>query len=333
MRTLVLQEPGAFRFEDRPEPVPAEGEALLQVERVGICGTDLHAFDGIQPFFSYPRVLGHEICATVLRPAGELREGERVTVEPLLSCGECYACRHGKYNCCSRLRVLGVHTDGAMRPRLAVPAALLHPAGDLPAEQVALCEMLSIGLQANRRGAVGPGQAVVVVGAGPIGLGAAQVARAYGARVAIIDALPSRLQLAAALGCERTVNVREEEAVPAVLDWTGGDLADVVICCVGDARVIAGSLDYAAPGGRFVLVGLTDAQAPIVPSLIIRKELDVLGSRNSRGAFPEVLRLVRGGHVDLGAMISGVVPFAAAPEAFRPEHRAQAVKTVVDLSA
>lgn len=333
MRTLVLHEPGVFRWEDRPEPEPAPGEALLQVERVGICGTDLHAFDGIQPFFSYPRVLGHEICATVLRPAGALREGERVTIEPLLACGSCYACRHGKHNCCTRLRVLGVHTDGGMRPRLALPAHLLYSAGDLPPEQVAICEMLSIGVHANRRGSVTAGLAVVVVGAGPIGLGAAQVARAYGARVAIVDAVQARCDLAGALGCERTVNVRETDAVQAVSDWTGGDLADVVVCCVGDAGVIAASLDYVAPGGRFVLVGLTDRPAPIVPSLLIRKEIDLLASRNSRGVFTEVLRLVREGHVDLASMITSVVPFEAAAEAFAPERRATEVKTVVDLSA
>ncbi len=333
MRTLVLQQPGTFRWDDRPEPAPAPGEVLLQVERVGICGTDLHAFDGIQPFFSYPRVLGHELCATVLRPTGALREGDRVTVEPLLACGACYACRHGKYNCCARLQVLGVHTDGGMRRRMVLPAQLLHPAGNLPPEQVAICEMLSIGVHANRRGSVGAGMAVVVVGAGPIGLGAAQVAHAYGARVAIVDAVASRLELAARLGCERTLHVRETDVTAAVGDWTGGDLADVVICCVGDAGVIVGAVDYVAPGGRMVLVGLTDRPAPFIPSALVRKEVDLLASRNSRGVFPEVLRLVRERLVDLGSMITSVVPFADAAGAFAADRRLSQVKTVVDLSA
>ena len=174
MQTIVLETPGSFTQVDRPDaPGPGPGEALVSVRRIGICGTDLHAFRGRQPFFQYPRVLGHELGVEVLA-VGEGVEaicpGDRCAIEPYLNCGKCIACRHGKTNCCASLQVLGVHTDGGMCERLIVPASKLHKSLTLTLDQLALVETLGIGAHAVDRAALMAGEVVLVIGAGPIGL-------------------------------------------------------------------------------------------------------------------------------------------------------------------
>ena len=189
MKTVVLDKPFSFRLtETEPPGEPGQGEALVRVQRVGICGTDLHAYQGNQPFFDYPRILGHELAVEIvaLGPSAEthgLAVGDRCAVEPYLNCGTCIACRRGRTNCCERLSVLGVHQDGGMREQVIVPIAKLHKANGVPPEQLALVEMLCIGAHAARRAAIEPGEPALVIGAGPIGLGTMQFARALGAEV------------------------------------------------------------------------------------------------------------------------------------------------------
>src|SRR5262249_16079696 len=190
MRQIVLDEPGRFSARAVTEPAVPPGHALVAVKRVGVCGTDLHAFAGRQPFFSYPRVLGHELGVEVLQvPPGErhLRPGDTCAVEPYLSCGACRACACGKTICCARLQVLGVLADGGMRGRLAVPAQLLPPSARLSLEQLALVETLGIGAHAVARSGLAAGEEALVVGAGPIGLAVVQFALAAGARVRVAD--------------------------------------------------------------------------------------------------------------------------------------------------
>ena len=194
MRTVILDQPGSFRLAETPEPArPGPGEALIEVKRVGVCGTDLHAFAGRQPFFTYPRILGHELGAVVVETGPDVaspRAGDRVAVEPYLACGHCIACRAGRYNCCATLRVLGVHVDGGMRERLVVPARLLHRSDRLSLEQLALVETLGIGAHAVERSALQPSEWAVVVGVGPIGIGVLQMTLARQARVIAVDLSP-----------------------------------------------------------------------------------------------------------------------------------------------
>src|SRR5690242_8369272 len=179
MLHIVLEAPGRFAAADRPEPPATPGTALVRVHRIGICGTDWHAFAGRQPFFNYPRVLGHELGVEVLAVAAQSRTppggseqliepGDRCAVEPYLSCGSCRACRSGRYNCCEHLQVLGVHTDGGMLDVLSVPTRLLHKSDRLACDQLALVETLGIGAHAVRRSELRAGEDVLVVGAGPI---------------------------------------------------------------------------------------------------------------------------------------------------------------------
>lgn len=184
MRALLLREPLVMDATDRPEPRPTEGNALVRVRSIGICGSDLHAYRGHHPFVTYPRVLGHELGCEILDIAPntkELRAGDRVCVEPILNCGTCYPCRQGRYNCCTTIRVFGIHTDGGMTERISVPIDRLHKAPlELSFDELALCETLSIGVQAVKRGQVSAGETALIVGAGPIGLGTLVAARARG---------------------------------------------------------------------------------------------------------------------------------------------------------
>src|SRR5947199_4307593 len=179
MQTIVLEKPGSLTLADTAAPTDVPpGHAMVRVRRVGICGTDLHAYRGRQPFFSYPRILGHELGVEVIALGdGDtfgLKKGDRCTVEPYLNCGKCIACRRGKTNCCASLEVLGVHTDGGMRERIRVPVSKLHPSETLTLDQLALIETLGIGAHAVDRAKVEAGEFVLVIGAGPIGLAVMQ---------------------------------------------------------------------------------------------------------------------------------------------------------------
>ncbi|HEV2417454.1 MAG TPA: alcohol dehydrogenase catalytic domain-containing protein, partial [Terriglobia bacterium] len=197
MNAVILEKPGLFRI-DSLDPVgpPGPNEAVVRVRRVGICGTDLHAFHGQQPFFTYPRILGHELGVEILEIAANdfgLKAGDRCAVEPALYCGRCIACKRGKTNCCANLKVLGVHVDGGMREQLIVPAANLHKSETLSFDQLALTEMLGIGMHAVERASFSPDDTLLVLGAGPIGLSVIEFARLRGLAAAVMDINEKRL--------------------------------------------------------------------------------------------------------------------------------------------
>ncbi|HMO60217.1 MAG TPA: alcohol dehydrogenase catalytic domain-containing protein, partial [Roseiflexaceae bacterium] len=260
MKTIVLEEPGRFALHDTVAPqAPSAGEALVRVHRVGICGTDLHAFAGRQPFFSYPRILGHELGVEILAldPASPtaLVVGDRCCIQPYLHCGRCTACRRGATNCCVRLQTLGVHTDGGMRELITIPIHLLHRSASLSYEQLAMVEMLCIGAHAVRRAAIAAGERALVIGVGPIGLGAAVFARAAGAHVLVMDVSEQRLAFAAAQGFAEQIDGRED--VPAQLQaLCGDDPPTVVFDATGHAQSMMRAFSYPANAGRLVFVGL-----------------------------------------------------------------------------
>src|SRR5579871_4839441 len=239
MQTIVLEEPFRLKLmETQPPDEPEPGNALVRVRRVGICGTDLHAYRGKQPFFNYPRILGHELGVEVVA-FGEgvtgLRIGDRCAVEPYLNCGVCIAGRRGKTNCCSRLQVLGVHTDGGMRELIQVPAHKLHRSDTLSLEQLALVETLGIGAHAVNRAGIEPGEFVLVIGAGPIGLAVMQFATAAGAKVIALDINANRLGFChAQLGVPWTLSA-EGDPLEAILERTNGDLPTAVFDATGNA--------------------------------------------------------------------------------------------------
>jgi 2-desacetyl-2-hydroxyethyl bacteriochlorophyllide A dehydrogenase len=321
MKTITLEEPGRFTLTSTPEPpATAPGEALVRVHRVGICGTDLHAYRGRQPFFTYPRILGHELGVEIVAVgpnAGSLRAGDRCAVEPYLNCGHCIACRRGKTNCCASLRVLGVHTDGGMRELITVPVDKLHRSERLSWGQLALVETLGIGAHAVERATLEAGEFALVVGAGPIGMSVTQFAQLAGARVIVADVNEARLEFCRRqLGVEQTV-VAGEAALAELATLTEGDLPTAVFDATGSPASMMQSFRCVASGGRLVLVGLCQADISFSDPEFHRRELTLLATRNStQREFRQIIGLMEQGRIDTRPWITHQVAWDALPKAF-----------------
>jgi threonine dehydrogenase-like Zn-dependent dehydrogenase len=318
MKQVTLQEPGRFAAGEAPVPTRGADEALVRIRRIGVCGTDLHAFRGRQPFFSYPRVLGHELAGEIVDVGSNdrgLAAGDRVAVEPYVSCGACRPCQSGRYNCCAGLQVLGVHRDGGMQEWLAVPLHLLHRSDRLSLEQLALIETLGIGYHAVQRSGITPGEWAVVVGAGPIGLATMQFAVLAGAHIIALDLDPARRQFCRKVGVEYTADPGVDTAA-VVEGWTGPGLAHCVFDATGSLNAMSASLQLAGPGGRVVMVGLAQGTFTVDDPLFHRRELTLFASRNSAGAFPELIRLMEAGQVDTAPWITHRLDLSNLPEEF-----------------
>lgn len=309
MRTIVLDQPGTFRRIERDPPAgPAVGEALVRVLRVGICGTDRHAYLGRQPFFSYPRVLGHELGVEIIEVGeGEhgLRPGDRCAVEPYLHCGLCQPCRRGKTNCCENLRVLGVHIDGGMQELLRVPVDKLHRSGNLSPEQLALVETLGIGAHACSRAAAGQGDRALVVGAGPIGLSVIQFASLAGCEVLALERDPRRRVF-----CERHFPVMHclgggEDAAAEVRETLDGELPELVFDATGSRESMRRSFGLVSGGGKLVLVGLVSGDISFDDPEFHRREVSLLASRNALGAdLRSIIHAMEAGRIDVRPWIT-----------------------------
>jgi 2-desacetyl-2-hydroxyethyl bacteriochlorophyllide A dehydrogenase len=321
MKAIVLEQPGRFQITEAPEP-PAlkSGEARVRVRRVGICGTDLHAYRGQQPFFSYPRILGHELGVELIEIGPDVRGlavGDHCAVEPYLDCGSCLACRRGKPNCCMKLRVLGVHTDGGLRESIVVPAEKLHRSTVLSLDQLALVETLGIGAHAVERAGLERGECVLVIGAGPIGLSVIPFARQAGARVIVMDLNESRLDF-----CRRHLDVEhvlsaEVDPIERVQSLLDGDLPTAVFDATGSATSMCKAFDFVAHGGRIVFVGLVQADITFHDPSFHRRELTLLATRNSTAAtFRRIIQLVEEGRIDTTPWISHRAPFGEMIEQF-----------------
>ena len=293
MKYIVCEEPGNFQLKEKAAPQRKSGEALLKVKKVGICGTDLHAYSGNQAFFTYPRILGHELATEVLEiddnPKG-IKVGDKVVVMPYVSCGHCIACRNGKTNCCTQIQVLGVHTDGGMQEQITVPVDILLPANHLSDDQMAIVEPLAIGAHAIRRAQLQAGETIVVIGCGPIGIGIMKLAQLEGAKVIALDMNRERLQYAKdRIGVDHIVNANEDP-IKQILEITNGDLATVVFDAFGHKGALEQGPSYMAHGGRFVLVGLSKGELTYTHPVIHAKETTLLCSRNA--TVPDFERVI-----------------------------------------
>lgn len=308
MNTLVCTEPGSFEYKLGDKPELLKDTAIIKIKRIGICGTDLHAFKGTQPYFSYPRILGHELSGELVAvdnaPGFEI--GEAVTFIPYFNCGTCIACRSGKPNCCSSIQVCGVHVDGGMVEYLRVPSYTLVHGEGLSFDELALIEPLAIGAHGIRRAAVRPGEYVVVIGAGPIGLGTMEFARVAGGKVIAIDVSAGRLQFCRDnLKVPYTVNPSAEDAVEAVRKITGGDMATVVVDATGNLNAINGGINYLAHGGRFVLIGLQKEAFCFSHPEFHKRESTLMSSRNAtREDFELVMDSMKKGLVNAKTYIT-----------------------------
>lgn len=314
MKNIVLDEPGRFLLKETDSVgQPMANEAVVRVRRVGICGTDLHAFKGEQPFFNYPRVLGHEIGVEVVAVGANhdgLRIGDRCAVEPYLNCGTCIACRKGKTNCCERLQVLGVHTDGGLCELLTVPMNKLHKSAILSLDQLALVEPLCIGAHAVARAQIEAGEKVLVVGAGPIGLAVIQAAELSGAQVFVTDINEERLHFAQTHFSVAGAIQTTDRIVEQIKEINDGDLPTLVFDATGNQQAMNASFQLPANGGRLVFVGLIQGSLTIYDPEAHRRELTVLFSRNATGTdFKHVIRLLEEGAIHIDPWITHRVAF------------------------
>jgi 2-desacetyl-2-hydroxyethyl bacteriochlorophyllide A dehydrogenase len=286
--------------EQRPVPQAGPGEVLVRVRRVGMCGTDMHIFRGVQPYLSYPRVMGHELSGEVVTaPAGSsLHVGEQVYVVPYLSCGECSACRKGRSNCCMSLTVLGVHRDGGLAEYVRLPERFVFSARGISLDDAAMIEFLAIGAHAVRRADITAGQRVVVSGAGPIGIACALFSRLRGAEVTVIDSRAERLALCRdKLGIPRALTL-SPDLLPNLVAITGGDMFDVVFDATGNPAAMESGFRYVAHGGTYVLVSVVNADIRFSDPEFHKREMTLMGSRNATAEdFELVLEHMRAGSI------------------------------------
>jgi len=284
MKSLVCVQPGLFEYKEMPAPVLIPGHAILKIKRIGICGTDLHAFEGTQPFFNYPRILGHELAADLIDidGASDFVPGEALTFIPYFNCKKCIACRNGKPNCCVNLKTCGVHIDGGMVDYLSVPSDSLVKSGGLSYDELALVEPLAIGAHGIRRADVKHGEFVLIVGAGPIGIGTMEFARIAGGRVIALDINKGRLEFCKnVIQVEETINGSNEDVVKRLMEITGGDMPTVVIDATGSQKAINNALQYLGHGGKYVLIGLQKEEISFSHPEFHKRESTLMSSRNA----------------------------------------------------
>ena len=299
MKTVILDEPGHFRLTDTIAPdSPGFGEVLVRVLTVGICGTDLHAFEGTQPFFTYPRILGHELAVEVLETGDGVtgfQAGDKCAVNPYMTCGVCAACTRGRTNCCAKMRVIGVHSDGGMRDRILLPARQMYKCEKLPPVLIPLVETLGVGIHATGRAQVQAGDRAIVAGAGPIGLSVIEFLRVAGADIGVVEKMPERLDFAARhYGLKRYYpshsEAQQEEASMLVFD------------CTGDRSSMESSIQLLEQGGKLIFVGLINDRISLFDPDLHRREATILASRNSTPAeHHRVLDLMESGQIDVSA--------------------------------
>jgi 2-desacetyl-2-hydroxyethyl bacteriochlorophyllide A dehydrogenase len=336
MKTLVCTQPGQFQYQEDEAPVLREGQSIIKIRRIGICGTDLHAFEGTQPFFEYPRILGHELAGElVATDTPDFEIGERVTFIPYFNCGTCIACRSELPNCCARIKVCGVHVHGGFVEYLSIPSSSLIHGEGLSYDELALVEPLAIGAHGVRRAGVREGEFVLVVGAGPIGLGIAEFARIAGGKVIMLDINDRRLQFCKdKLGVHHTINALNTDVLEQLKNITGGDMPTVVIDATGSQKAILGSFQYMAHGARYVLVGLQKGDICFSHPEFHKREATLMSSRNAtREDFEHVIASMKKGLVKPTTYITHRVGFDQVKQEFaswlNPENGV--VKAMVEL--
>ena len=306
MKAIQLEKPQSFRVIDIPEPsAPGPGEALIRIHRIGICGTDYGGFLGKMPFFSYPRIPGHELGVEVIA-VGEgvtnVKPGDHCAVEPYINCQKCYCCRRGLTNCCESHKTLGVMCDGGMCERMLIPARKLHVSRKLSFEQLALVETLAIGCHAVNRGNPQPGEHVLVIGAGPIGLSVVEFAKLSGARTIVMDMNEQRLAFVREkMGVPDTILTKGDgDELKRLSEITHGQLADVVVDATGSNKSMSNALNCCAYAARLVYVGITQQEISFLHAPILhRREITIMASRNALSPdFTRIIKLIEDGKID-----------------------------------
>lgn len=317
MKVVVCESPGKLTVAERPCPPRGQAEVLLRVRRVGVCGTDMHILRGTQPFLSYPRVMGHELACEVVEapPGSDLKAGEAVFTMPYLSCDRCSACKNGRSNCCRHLEVLGVHRDGGMAEFISVPDRFVRKADGLTLDQIAMVEFLSIGAHAVNRPGIRPGDRVLVVGTGPIGVAVMLFAALEGARITVLDGRADRLEFCRRLGRAEFCLALDSDTREGLHEVSGGEMFDRVFDCTGNIRAMEAGFDYVAHGGSYVLVSIVNERVSFSDPEFHRREITLLGSRNATLAdAARVMGAIRSGHIDTDPLNTHRANLAEVPD-------------------
>jgi 2-desacetyl-2-hydroxyethyl bacteriochlorophyllide A dehydrogenase len=331
---VVCVKPGKLRLVQRPDPKIDSEKAMVRPLRIGICGTDYHIFEGKHPFLAYPRIMGHELAVQLLEPPSNsgLTPGVYV-VNPYLSCHHCIACRAGKPNCCVNISVLGVHQDGGMAGLLSVPPRNLIPADGLTVDECAAVEFLAIGAHAVRRGAPAAGERVIVIGAGPIGIGAALFARLSGVEVTIFDRDEERAKAAQSIVGSWPLS-SDLDPLETVREATEGNGFDLVFDATGNRQAMEKGFDLVAHGGRYVLIGVINDSITFKDPDFHRKEMTLLGSRNATlEDFRRVMSAIRSGDVPVDRLVTHRTTLADAVHDLPlwAAHKTGLIKAMIDI--
>ncbi|NLS20179.1 zinc-binding alcohol dehydrogenase family protein [Rhizobium sp. P40RR-XXII] len=336
MKTLICNEPGRLSLIERDVPTPAEGEVLVRIRRVGICGTDFHIYQGKHPFLEYPRVMGHELSGTVEDANGSsrLKNEENVYIVPYLACGKCIACRRGVTNACQNIAVLGVHRDGGMSEFICVPEPNVISAGKASLDEAAMIEFLAIGAHGVKRGGITDADRVLVVGSGPIGMSAIIFAKARGADVTVMDVREDRLNFTiTSLGADRTL-IANNEAEAQAKRLTDGDFFDVVIDATGNTKAMQRGFGFVAHGGRYVLVSVVRDDITFSDPEFHKRETTLFASRNAQpDDFAEVVKQMENGRVPTKALNTHRGSLADGSSLFKDWLRPEAgvIKAILDI--
>lgn len=336
---IILKEPGKLeKIQIDTDTTLKPDQALLKVHRIGICGTDMHAFKGNQPFFSYPRILGHELGVEVLevgKDVSNVEVGDKCSVEPYFNYKEDQAVRRGKTNCGENISVFGVHEDGGMREYIKLPAKYLHKSSSLTYDELALIEPLAIGCHAVNRADIKEDDKVLVIGAGPIGLAAMQFAKIKKAQVVVMDINEERLSFSkTSMKVDGSVNAKSDRVLEKIREEFSGDLPTVVMDATGNPQSMKNTFDYVAHGGKIVFIGLYQGEFTFFDPLFHKKEVTLLASRNALGEdFEQIIRLMEQGMIDTNPWITHRVPFQKLTDEFetflKPE--ARVIKAIIEL--
>lgn len=339
MKALIISEPGEAKISDVPVPTLNAGEALIKVNHVGFCGSDLNTYRGLNPMVVYPRVPGHEISGEIVETGVSVPERWRpsmaVTVSPYTACGECDACLRQRPNCCRNNQTMGVQRDGAVAEFIAVPHEKLFHSSTLSSLQLALVEPLTVGGHAADRAETGPDDAVAVIGCGAVGLGAVAAAAQTGADVIAVDIDERKLDVARQAGATAVVNAANDDLGGGLLDANHGAPPDVIIEAVGSPATFKAAIDEVAFAGRVVYIGYAKEPVSYETKLFVQKELTILGSRNALpGNFKKVIRMLENGGFPCDEVITRVVPIDQAGEALKSwaENPAAVTRILVQIA-
>ncbi len=337
MNILVCNAPGDFSYEEKLIPTLTKGEVLVQVKRVGICGTDLHAYKGTQPYFNYPRILGHEIAGVIKDNNGSLlcNNNDQVSILPYFNCGNCIACKSGRENCCVHMQVFGVHIDGGMCEYIAVPEKSIVKCADLNLDALAMIEPFSIGAHGMRKAQIKKDENVLIIGAGAIGLGAMEYARINGANVIAMEKDNTRLKFAKNnLNIQHTINPLEEEVIEKLKLITHNEMPTVVVDATGSQKAINSGLQYLAHGGKYILIGLQKGELIFSHPEFHKRETTLMSSRNAnRLDFEWVIEQMKSGQIKPENYISHRYPFKDLKNAFESFYHpgANSIKIMVEF--